>query len=76
MRGLGAGRVVLVDVLLLAGDALAVHLLQHQLGEPDVDDEAVAAALGEVLAHHHAQHLEVVRVRRHGVGRHHPPARA
>jgi hypothetical protein len=67
---------MLLDKLLLLADALAVHALQQRLALLDVGDEAVAPVARKVLAHHDAQHLEVLGVRRHRVGRHHPPAHA
>lgn len=76
VRRLAAGRVVLVDKLLLPLDAVAVHLLEQLLRHLDVCNQTVAPVLGEVLAHHDAQHLEVLGVRRHRVRRHDPPADA
>lgn len=51
-----------------------LHLLQLLERQPDIRDQRVAPAAGEVLAHHHAHHLQPVRVRRHGVRRDDPAA--
>lgn len=68
----GAVHGVLADVLLLRLDRFRIHLLQHSLGELDVGEECVAAVLGEVLPDDDAQHLQVVRVRRHSICGHDP----
>nr|POF24088.1 37s ribosomal protein s9, mitochondrial [Quercus suber] len=71
----GALAVRLADVLLQL-KLLVIHLAQLGHGQLEVRDEGVAARAGEVLAHDHAHHLEVLRVGRHGVGGHDPPALA
>lgn len=72
----GAVDRVLADVLLLRLDGVAVQLLEQALAQLDVAQQGVAAVLGEVLADHDAQHLEVLRVRRHRVRRDDPAAGA
>lgn len=76
MLRVGAVDRVLAYVLLLRLDGVAVHLLEQALAQLDVGEQGVAAVLGEVLADHDAQHLEVLRVRRHRVRRDDPAAGA
>lgn len=74
--GLAPTGMMLMDKLLLLPDALAVHALQQRLALLDVGDQPVAPVARKVLAHHDAQHLEILGVRRHRVRRHHPAAHA
>lgn len=63
---------VFADIVLLRLDRVFVHLFQHALGELDVTEERVTAVLSEVFPDDDAQHLEVVRVWRHGIRRDDP----
>ena len=76
MRRLAARNVVLGDELLLALDALLVHILKQVPRQLDILDKRVAAALGKVLADHNPQHLETVGLGGHGVSRDDPPPHA
>ena len=76
VSGLSAGRVVLIDKLLLLEDGLAVHLFKQLEAKFDVSDERITSGLREVLANNHPEHLEVIRPRRHGVSWHDPTAHA
>jgi hypothetical protein len=67
---------VLLEVLFAALDLHQVHVVQHLQAQLDVSEQQVTARLGEVLAHHDTQHLQVLGMRRHGVGWHHPAALA
>lgn len=75
LRGMVSGLLLVLavrgDVIsnkgLLSLDRLHVRLLQQPQAESDVMDEHVASALGEVLPHDDAQHLELLGVRRHRV---------
>lgn len=76
MLGLVAVHGVFADEFLLSLDRLLVELVEKLLAVADVGDESVAAILGKVLAHDDAQHLELVSMRRHGVGGNDPAARS
>ncbi len=72
MRRPPTRRMMLVDKLLQPLNALLVHQLQRLLAQFDIGDQRVTPALGEILPDHHAEHLEILRVRRHVVRRHDP----
>ena len=55
---------------------LLVHLNQLSKRKLQIRHQRIAPAAREVLAHDDAHHLEALRVRSHGVGRHDPAALA
>jgi len=67
---------VLLNVLLVQLRRGLVHGVERRHRVLDVLDQRVAPALAEVLAHHYPHQLQALRVRRHRVRRHHPPALA
>lgn len=67
---------MLLHKLLMLLDLILVQVLQQLHAELDIAQQLVTPRLGEVLADHHAQHLQVLRLGRHGVGGHDPGARA
>jgi hypothetical protein len=76
MSALARVRSMRVDVLLVLLDALLVHLIEDLHAQLDVAQQLVASRLAEILAHDDAQHLEILGVRRHGVGGDYPGAAA
>lgn len=76
MLVLAMRRNVVPDERLLSLDRLGIRVLQHAQTQLNIVNQQVAAALGKVLAHHHAQHLHLLRVRRHGIRGNHPAPRS
>lgn len=82
-------RVVAIDALVPAGSSAVglhvlpvlrqldvVHLFELLKCHLDVGDKGITSTTGEVLAHNHAHHLQLVSIRGHGVGRYYPAALA
>lgn len=55
---------------------LRLNVLQLLHNQLKILNQRVASRAAKVLAHHHAHHLQLLTVRRHGVGRHDPAALA
>jgi len=64
----------LVYGLIAIVDFLLVHTIQDAKAELDITQQLITSALGEVLANHHSQHLQVLGLGSHGIGRHNPRA--
>lgn len=72
---LRAAHGVRLDELFVLLDLIAVHLLKQLHAELDIDDERVTSVLCKVLADYDTQHLEVIRMRGHGIRWNDPAAR-
>lgn len=60
------------NVILRALQLRLIHLIQDLNAKLDITKQLIASALREILSHHDSQHLEIVRMRRHGISRHNP----
>ena len=76
MLALTGVRGMRMDILHVLLDGILVHVIEDLDAELDIREQLVAAGFAEVLADDDAQHLEVLGVRRHGVGGHDPGAAA
>jgi len=61
-------------VLSVSLDIFLVHAVENTNAELDIGEQLVASALGEIFTDNNTKHLEILRVRSHGVCRDNPRA--
>jgi hypothetical protein len=67
---------VITDILLIILDRLSIHLIQQLQRKLNIRQELITSTLAEILSNYHSQHLQVLRMRRHGIRRNNPRALA